>query len=113
MSSPERPVSIHPSCKNDVEGISCLPDFLDRIFVDRYLCVDACARVAVPVPDSTEVLAGLVDFAVETQLIAELVHEIHAAETGADDEHFGFFADGRARKSGIGPGIVEIAAEIA
>lgn len=41
-------------------------------------------------PDSTEVLAGLVDFAVETQLIAELVHEIHAAETGADDEHFGF-----------------------
>lgn len=54
------------------------------------MSVDACTRVAIPVPDSTEVLAGLVDFAVETQLIAELVHEIHAAETGADDEHFSF-----------------------
>lgn len=70
-------------------GIAYLPDLLDGVFINWDLRVNTCTRVAVPVPDSTEVLSSFVDLTVEAELIAELVHEIHATKTSADDEYFG------------------------
>lgn len=40
-------------------------------------------------PNATKVRAGLVDLAVETKLITQLVHQVHATEAGAHNQHFG------------------------
>ncbi|MEY9130171.1 hypothetical protein ABIF50_005164 [Bradyrhizobium diazoefficiens] len=81
--------------------------------IDVALGIAGRTGVAIPVPGAAEVGGLFHDAKIRDAGLAQARAAEQAAKAAADDEHFGRFADGLARKSGIGPGIVEIAAEIA
>src|SRR5262249_22588081 len=55
--------------------------------------VDACARVTVPVPHTADVASGFESEDLEAHL-AKLVDRVHAAKSGADDDHVEAFGAG-------------------
>ncbi|MFK4487387.1 hypothetical protein ABIA45_002465 [Bradyrhizobium sp. USDA 336] len=81
--------------------------------VDIALGIAGGAGITIPVPGAAEVGGLFHDTKIRDAGLAQSRATQQAAEATADDEHFGRFADGRARKSGIGPGVVEITAELA
>jgi hypothetical protein len=65
-----------------------LPDLWQRVLVNGNLGVDSGARVAIPMPDSTNIGAGFHDFALET-LLTKLVHQVDSTESSTHDQHIG------------------------
>jgi hypothetical protein len=68
---------------------SYLPDFWERILIHGDLRVNPGTRIAIPMPDATDIGTSFHDFALKA-LLAKLVHEVDTTKTGADDQHIGF-----------------------
>ncbi|MGY4470515.1 hypothetical protein ACVWWK_006224 [Bradyrhizobium sp. LB9.1b] len=81
--------------------------------VDVALGIAGRTGVAIPVPGAAEIGGLFNDPEIIDAGRAQSRAAKQAAEATAHDEHLGLFADSLARKSGIGPGIVEIAPELA
>ena len=77
--------------------------------IDVALGVAGRTGIAIPVPGAAEIGSLFHDAEISDAGCAQTRTTQQAAETATDDEHLGFFADSLARKSGLGPGIVEIA----
>ncbi len=81
--------------------------------VDVALGIARRAGITIPVPGAAEVGGLFHDAEIVNAGFAQTRATEQPAKAAADDEHLGLLADGLARKSGIGPGVVEIAAEAA
>jgi hypothetical protein len=68
--------------------VTYLPDFRHTVFVDGDLGIDPSSGIAVPVPDTTNVGTSLHNLALEA-LLAEFVHQVDAAKTGAYNHNIG------------------------
>jgi hypothetical protein len=65
-----------------------LPDFRKRVFVHRNLGVDPGSRIAVPMPDATDVGSGFHNLALEA-LLTKLVHQVNSTKPSADNQDIG------------------------
>ena len=68
-------------------GTTYLPNFGNGILIDRYLCVNSCTRIAVPVPNAAQVCPGFENLALEAELVSKAVEQIHTTEPSAGNQH--------------------------
>ncbi len=77
--------------------------------IDVALGVASRTGIAIPVPGAAEIGRLFHDAEIGDAGRAQTRTTQQAAEAATDDDDLGFFADSRTRKSGVGPGVVEIA----
>ena len=66
-----------------------MPDLRHTVFIDGNLRIDASPRIAVPVPNTTDVGTSLHNLTFKA-LLTKFVHQVDAAEASTYDQNIGF-----------------------